>query len=100
MKRVLVLALALGPLAAHAGTGSDTLRIAFVKYTLANGFEVILAPDHRVPVVHVNLVYHVGSKDDPAHRTGFAHLFEHMMFQGSRDLAEDTWFQKLEAIGG
>ena len=76
-----------------------TPSIPFEKYTLPNGLEVILSPDHRVPVVHVNLVYHVGSKDDPAHRTGFAHLFEHMMFQGSRDLAEDTWFKKLEAVG-
>src|SRR5438552_12295323 len=73
--------------------------IPYEKYTLPNGLEVILSPDHRVPVVHVNVVYHVGSKDDPTHRTGFAHLFEHMMFQGSRDLAEDTWFKKLEAVG-
>ena len=74
-------------------------NLPFEKYTLPNGLEVILSPDPRVPVVHVQVWYHVGSKDEQVGRTGFAHLFEHMMFQGSRDIAEDTWFKKLDAVG-
>ena len=61
-------------------------RIDFDKFTLANGLDVILHEDHKLPVVHVNLWYHVGSKNERAGKTGFAHLFEHMMFEGSRNL--------------
>ncbi|MEO7327668.1 MAG: insulinase family protein, partial [Minicystis sp.] len=53
------------------------------KYTLANGLEVVLHEDHRTPIVAVNVFYHVGSKDEPAGKNGFAHLFEHVMFKGS-----------------
>src|SRR6185295_10220139 len=74
-------------------------KIPFEKYSLPNGLEVVLSPDHRVPLVHVQIWYHVGSKDEVTGKTGFAHLFEHMMFQGSRDIAEDTWFKKLDAAG-
>ncbi|HJZ88881.1 MAG TPA: pitrilysin family protein [Polyangia bacterium] len=95
---ILPAALALGALGLSAR--ADAPRINFEKYTLPNGLEVILSADHRVPVVHVQVFYHVGSKDEEAGKTGFAHLFEHMMFQGSRDLAEDTWFKKLDAVGG
>src|SRR5262249_16225362 len=79
---------------------ADAPRIPFEKYTLKNGLEVILSEDHRVPAVHVQVWYHVGSKDEQPGKTGFAHLFEHVMFQGSRDLAEDTWFKTLDAVGG
>ncbi len=61
-------------------------RIAFDKFTLANGLDVILHEDHKLPVVHVNLWYHVGSKNEKPGKTGFAHLFEHMMFEGSKNL--------------
>jgi predicted Zn-dependent peptidase len=74
-------------------------QIPFEKYTLKNGLEVVLSQDRRVPLVHVQVWYHVGSKDERPGKTGFAHLFEHMMFQGSRDIAEDTWFKKLDAVG-
>lgn len=69
------------------------------KHTLGNGLEVILDEDHRTPIVTVNLWYHVGSKDEPARRNGFAHLFEHVMFQGSKHVAEDTYFRHLEKCG-
>lgn len=69
------------------------------KHTLANGLQVILDEDHRTPIVTVNLWYHVGSKDEPAHRNGFAHLFEHVMFQGSKHVKEDTYFRHLEKSG-
>ncbi|MBX3232780.1 MAG: insulinase family protein [Labilithrix sp.] len=69
------------------------------KSVLANGLEVILDEDHRTPIVTVNIWYHVGSKDEPAHRNGFAHLFEHVMFQGSKHVPEDTFFKFLEKAG-
>ncbi len=69
------------------------------RYTLDNGLEVILHEDHRAPMVTVNIWYHVGAKDEPAGRNGFAHLFEHLMFQGSRHVPEDTFFLNLERIG-
>lgn len=65
-------------------TGGDVPKIAFEKYTLPNGLQVILHVDHKLPMVHVNNWYHVGSKNERLGRTGFAHLFEHMMFEGSK----------------
>lgn len=81
------------------GKTSVSTSIPFEKFTLPNGLEVILHEDHRTPVVAVNLWYHVGSKDEPSGRNGFAHLFEHVMFQGSRHVPEDTFFKYLEAAG-
>lgn len=69
------------------------------KTTLPNGLEVILDEDHRTPIVTVNIWYHVGSKDEAEGRSGFAHLFEHVMFQGSKHVAEDTYFRHLERAG-
>jgi zinc protease len=68
------------------GSGAKIPSIEFEKYTLANGLDVILHEDHKLPVVHVNLWYHVGSKNEKPGKTGFAHLFEHMMFEGSRNV--------------
>jgi predicted Zn-dependent peptidase len=68
-------------------------------WTLSNGLNVILHEDHTTPVVTVNVWYHVGSKDEPAGRNGFAHLFEHLMFQGSKHVAEDHFFLYLERAG-
>ena len=72
--------------------------IAFTRYQLDNGLDVILAPDHSTPIVHVDIWYHVGSKDETTGLTGFAHLFEHLMFQGSIS-ANDDYFKQLEKIG-
>jgi zinc protease len=69
------------------------------KYRLGNGLEVVLHKDPRTPIVSVNVWYHVGSKDEPAGKNGFAHLFEHVMFQGSRHVPEDTFFRYLQAAG-
>src|SRR5215468_12207454 len=71
----------------------------FEKVRLPNGLEVILRPDHRLPIVAVNLWYHVGPANETRGRTGFAHLFEHMMFQRSKHVPEDTYFKFLEAAG-
>src|SRR5262245_26264209 len=83
---VIAVVAAFAPLAAQnrAPQGADIPKIQFEKYTLPNGLDVILAPDHRLPVVSVNIWYHVGPANEAAGRTGFAHLFEHMMFQCSK----------------
>jgi zinc protease len=73
--------------------------IRFEKYQLANGLEVILAPDPTVPLVAVNVWYHVGSGNEVVGKTGFAHLFEHMLFQGSKHVGEDRHFEILKKIG-
>ena len=73
-------------------------NIPFEKYELENGLEIILAEDHSVPFVQVNIWYDVGSKDEVEGRTGFAHLFEHLMFQGSAN-HNTEYFQPLESIG-
>ncbi len=78
---------------------ADDPKIPFEKYKLANGLEVILAPDPSVPLVAVNVWYHVGSGDEVVGRSGFAHLFEHMMFQGSKNVGSDKHFEVLRKIG-
>jgi zinc protease len=87
------------PPAAPATQANDIPTIAFEKYTLANGLDVILSEDKRLPLVAVNLWYHVGPANEDAGRTGFAHLFEHMMFQESKHVPADTFFKTLEGIG-
>ena len=78
---------------------ADVPKLSFEKYTLPNGLEVILSEDHRLPRVAVNLWYHVGPANEEAGRTGFAHLFEHMMFQGSKHVAANMHFKMLEGAG-
>ena len=73
-------------------------EIKFEKYRLANGLQVILHQDRKLPVAHVNLWYHVGSKNEKEGRTGFAHLFEHMMFQGSKN-ANGEYITFIEKAG-
>jgi len=75
------------------------LSIPFTKYKLANGLTVILSEDHRLPLVAVDVWYHVGPVQEAPGRTGFAHLFEHLMFQGSKHVADDQHFALLEAAG-
>ncbi|MCR4412322.1 MAG: insulinase family protein, partial [Thermoguttaceae bacterium] len=82
-----------------ASVDSRIPEIAFEKYTLPNGLEVILHEDHSTPIVGVNVWYHVGSKNERPGRTGFAHLFEHMMFQGSKHYDRD-YFGPLQQAGG
>ncbi len=71
----------------------------YEKYKLANGLEVILHENHRLPLVAVDLWYHVGPMNETAGRTGFAHLFEHMMFEGSEHVGEKAHFKILEGLG-
>ena len=74
------------------------MNISFTKHTLANGLDVILHEDHGCPIVAVNLWYHVGSKNERPGHTGFAHLFEHLMFEGSAH-HDSGFFQPLQAAG-
>ena len=78
---------------------TDVPRLSFEKFTLPNGLDVILSEDHRLPLVAVNVWYHVGPANEEPGRTGFAHLFEHMMFQGSKHVPGDTHFRVLEGAG-
>ena len=75
------------------------IDIKYEKYTLPNGLDVILSEDHRLPMVAVNIWYHVGPANELPGRTGFAHLFEHMMFEGSKHVPGSTHFRLLEAAG-
>jgi len=82
-----------------APAASDIPKIAFEKYTMPNGLDVILSQNHRLPLVAVNIWYHVGPANEAAGRTGFAHLFEHMMFQCSKHVPCDSHIRLLEAAG-
>ncbi len=93
------------PVSLSGWTLSEALRksqmdLACERHTLANGLRVNLSPDPRVPVVAVNLWYEVGSRNEPPGLTGFAHLFEHMMFQGSANVPKNRHFELVEKAGG
>ena len=77
----------------------DVPTIKYEVYALQNGLRVIIAEDHRLPLVAVNLWYHVGPANEEPGRTGFAHLFEHMMFQGSKHVPANAHIRMLEAAG-
>lgn len=83
---------------ASANAQASVPKIQFEKYTLSNGLQVILHVDKKLPVVHVNQWFHVGSANERLGRSGFAHLFEHMMFQGSKNASKE-YFSYVEAAG-
>jgi predicted Zn-dependent peptidase len=76
------------------------LHVPFERHRLDNGLKVVLSPDRTVPIAAVNLWYGVGSRNEPAGKTGFAHLFEHMMFQGSLHVPKNRHFELIERVGG
>jgi len=80
-------------------TESD-LNIPYEKYTLKNGMDVILSEDHSDPIVALTIQFHVGSNRETVGRTGFAHLFEHIMFQRSENVPEDQFFKIVQDAGG
>jgi len=85
---------------AQAPQAPATITVPYTEFTLANGLHVILHRDPTVPVAAVNVWYHVGSGREKPGRTGFAHLFEHVMFEGSEHVAEGQFDSWLEAAGG
>ncbi|MET3663687.1 pitrilysin family protein [Caulobacter sp. 1776] len=91
------------PKAAAKVTGAMAAPLPIVDiphttFKLANGLTVVVHEDHKAPIVAVNIWYHVGSKNEPPGKTGFAHLFEHLMFNGSEHFNDD-WFKALEKLG-
>ncbi|MES2178328.1 MAG: pitrilysin family protein [Gemmatimonadota bacterium] len=93
-------AIALASVPQHALQAQGAGRIQLDTFSLANGLRVVLAPDHSTQVVAVNVWYNVGSRNEVAGRTGFAHLFEHMMFQGSGNVAKGDHMSMVERAGG
>ncbi len=77
---------------------AENVEIAYSEYTLDNGLRLIVHEDHKAPIVAVNLWYHVGSKNEKRGKTGFAHLFEHLMFNGSENY-NDEYFKPFEKVG-
>jgi zinc protease len=84
---------------APAPAASRDPKVEFERYKLGNGLEVILHQDNSIPLVAVNVWYHVGAGDEVPGRSGFAHLFEHMLFQGSKHVGEDKHFEILKGLG-
>lgn len=79
---------------------SQASKIEFVEYDLPNGLHVILHEDHSVPLVAVTVNYHVGSKNENTERTGFAHFFEHLLFEGSANIKRGEFFKYVSSAGG
>jgi zinc protease len=97
---VVAAAVGTAPLGAQGQAPATRLSVAYQEFTLPNGLHVILHRDTSVPVVAVNVWYHVGSGHEKVGRTGFAHLFEHLMFEGSKHVPEgsfDTWLESAGA---
>jgi zinc protease len=96
----MIFALIISPLvfAAPAPDEEMEIDIPYQKFVLDNGLTLIIHEDHKAPIVAVNVWYHVGSKNEKPSKTGFAHLFEHLMFNGSENF-DDDYFQALERVG-
>src|SRR6266581_1254912 len=102
-RRLSAVAVAAGACAVAAATLSAAVRPPKLQYeisTLPNGLTVVLEEDHSVPIVHLNLTYHVGSKNERPGRTGFAHLFEHLMFKGSKNVDPEGHTSIIASVGG
>jgi zinc protease len=86
--------------AATIGVQAKAQKVEFTEYDLPNGLHVILHDDHHAPVVAVSVMYHVGSKNEVAGRTGFAHFFEHLLFEGSENIQRGQFMKIVSANGG
>jgi zinc protease len=95
---VLLALVAIEPLAGT--TANRPPKLNYTMTTLDNGLQVVLLEDHSVPIVHAELWYHVGSKNEKPGRTGFAHLFEHMMFKGSQNVEPEGHPSWISSVGG
>ena len=98
LKWMITLALLVGFTSAFAQ--SKTNNIEFTKYTLDNGLKVILHQDNSTPIVAVSVMYHVGSKNENPERTGFAHFFEHLLFEGSENIGRGEYDRYVQNAGG
>lgn len=95
MKRLLMLGISL-----FLGVSVSAQHIEFEEYDLQNGLHVILHQDNSTPVVTAAVMYHVGAKDESPERTGFAHFFEHLLFEGTQNIGRGEWFKIVSANGG
>ncbi|HEY2153902.1 MAG TPA: pitrilysin family protein [Vicinamibacterales bacterium] len=103
LRRLAAAGLVAGVVCASAWTSLAASRPPKLQYqitTLPNGLTVVLSEDHSTPIVHVSLVYHVGSKNEKPGRTGFAHLFEHLMFKGSKNVQAEAHTSMIASVGG
>src|ERR1700754_950048 len=85
---------------AAINAGAQTREIKFTEFDLPNGLHVILHEDHSTPIVAVSVMYHVGSKNEDPQRTGFAHFFEHLLFEGSENMKRGEYMKLVQAAGG
>lgn len=98
MKRLILSASLL--VTASLGAIAQGQKIKYTEYDLPNGLHVILHEDHSTPIVNVAVMYHVGSKNEDPKRTGFAHFFEHLMFEGTKNIDRGEYFKMIQANGG
>ena len=91
--------MALGTMA-MLGSTAHAQKVAFEEFDLENGLHVVLHQDNSAPVVVTSVMYHVGAKDEQPNRTGFAHFFEHLLFEGTKNIGRGEWFKLVTANGG
>lgn len=92
--------LRLAAFALFVGFTATAQEVEFVQYSLDNGLDVILHKDNTAPVVTTSVMYHVGSKDENPERTGFAHFFEHLLFEGTKNIGKGEWSKIVSSNGG
>src|SRR6266545_3886742 len=103
LRAFLCLTLAVAALYGASVALSAAVRPPKLEYqiaTLPNGLTVVMSEDHSTPIVHAQLWYHVGSRNEKAGRTGFAHLFEHLMFKGSKNVEPEGHTSMIASVGG
>jgi len=100
MKRNAIYSLFLGMSLLAAGPKQAAAKISFSEFTMPNGLHVILHEDHSTPIVAVSVMYHVGSKNEHPERTGFAHFFEHLLFEGSENIKRGEFMKMVQSAGG
>ena len=83
-----------------AGLSANAQEVKFEEYNLSNGMRVILHQDNTAPVVTTSVMYHVGAKDEDPERTGMAHFFEHLLFEGTKNIERGEWFKIVTSNGG
>lgn len=91
--------MALGTMA-MLGSTANAQKVAFEEFDLDNGLHVVLHQDNSAPVIITSVMYHVGAKDEQPNRTGFAHFFEHLLFEGTKNIGKGEWFKLVTANGG
>jgi len=99
-KILLIIAIIVAGSACKKAADNDKLKISYEKYAMPNGLQVILHTDHSDPMISYAIMYHVGSSREIPGKTGFAHLFEHLLFGGSENVPTGTFDKIIEGVGG